>query len=243
MKKAILTGHSKGLGKAITLELIKRGYAVLGLSRTQSEKMTALQQVSLDLSDSSALLEWLENEALRTFLRGARQAILINNSGTVSPVNPLGKQSNREIITSVGLNVSAPLILSNAFIECTSGVPDRRILHISSGAGRVGYPSWSVYCATKAALDNHARAVAEDGIANLKISSLAPGIVDTGMQAEIRSCDEEEFPQVKAFQGFKAGGDLATPAATAFRICEILLSPAYGRDLITDVRDFQTTAS
>lgn len=243
MNKAILTGHSKGLGQAITLELIKRGYGVLGLSRSSSPGMQGLQQESLDLSDSTALLEWIDSGAPRAFLQGATQAILVNNSGIVSPVNPLGKQSNPAILTSVGLNVTAPLMLSNAFTEYTTGVPDRRILHISSGAGRVGYSSWSVYCATKAALDNHARAVAEDGIANLRISSLAPGIVDTGMQAEIRSCNEEEFPHVKAFQGFKAEGDLATPEATAFRICEMLLSPAFGQDLITDVRDFQPAGS
>lgn len=239
MKKAILTGHSKGLGRAMTLELIDRGYEVLGISRSLSGNMKGLQQVSLDLSDSSALLEWTDSGMSRTFLRGAGQAILINNSGIVSPVNPLGKQSNREIVTSVGLNVSAPLILSNAFVESTAGVPDRRILHISSGAGRMGFPSWSVYCATKAALDQHARAVAEDAIANLKISSLAPGIVDTGMQAEIRSCNEDVFPQVKAFKDFKTSGDLATPEATASRICQILLSPSFGDDLVSDVRDFQ----
>lgn len=239
MKKAILTGHSKGLGKAITLELIKQGYEVLGLSRSHSQEMVGLQQVSLDLSEGSALLEWIESGIPQAFLRGARQAILVNNSGLVSPVNPLGKQSNREIVTSVSLNVSAPLILSNAFVESTADAPDRRILHISSGAGRMGFPSWSVYCATKAALDQHARAVAEDAIANLKISSLAPGIVDTGMQAEIRSCNEDEFPQVKAFKDFKTEGDLATPEATAAKICQILLSPSFGNDLVSDVRDFQ----
>jgi len=102
----------------------------------------------------------------------------------------------------------------------------------------MGFPSWSVYCATKAALDNHARAVSEDGIANLKISSLAPGIVDTGMQAEIRSCSEDEFPQVKEFKDFKEEGDLATAEATASRICRMLLSPAFGSDLVTDVRNY-----
>jgi NAD(P)-dependent dehydrogenase (short-subunit alcohol dehydrogenase family) len=239
MKKVILTGHSKGLGKAITFELINQGFEVLGLSRGYAENIRGLQQVSLDLSDSSALLEWIGSGMPAAFLLGATQAILVNNSGIVSPVNPLGKQSNREILTSVGLNVSAPLILSNVFVEHTNNVRDRRILHISSGAGRTGYPSWSVYCATKAALDHHARSVFEDGIANLKISSLAPGIVDTGMQAEIRSCSEEEFPQVKTFKNFKTEGDLATPGETAARICKILLSPSFGDDLITDVRDFQ----
>ena len=238
MNKVILTGHSKGLGKSMTLELINRGYEVLGVSRSFSDNVAGLQQVSLDLSDSSALLEWIDGGMPEAFFQDAERAILVNNSGIVTPVSPLGKQSNHEILTSISVNVSAPLILSNAFVEHTANIPDRRILHISSGAGRMGFPSWSVYCATKAALDHHVRAVSEDGVVNLRVSSLAPGIVDTGMQAKIRSFNENEFPKVKAFKEFKEKGDLATPEATASRICEMLLSSDFGKDLITNVNDF-----
>lgn len=238
MKKVILTGHSKGLGKALAHALIEEGFEVLGLSRTRSDDLNGLQQVMLDLSNSAALLQWIESGKLNSFLEGAEQAILINNSGVVSPVGPLGKQANEDIVRGVALNVTAPLILSNSFIENTGGVLDRRILHISSGAGRVAYASWSVYCATKAALDHHARAVNEDGIPRLKISSLAPGIVDTGMQAEIRSCNADDFPQVETFQKFKKEGDLASPEETAAKITKMLLSSMFGEDLITDVRDY-----
>jgi benzil reductase ((S)-benzoin forming) len=238
VKKVILTGHSKGLGKALALALIKAGYDVLGLSRSRSDDLNGLQQVMLDLSNSAALLQWIESGKLNSFLEGAEQAILINNSGVVSPVGPLGKQANEDIVRGVALNVSAPLMLSNSFIENTDSVLDRRILHISSGAGRVAYASWSVYCATKAALDHHARAVNEDEIPRLKISSLAPGIVDTGMQAEIRSCNADDFPQVETFRSFKKEGDLASPEETAAKITKMLLSSAFGEDLITDVRDY-----
>jgi len=238
VKKVILTGHSKGLGKALALALVEEGFEVLGLSRTRSGDLNGLQQAMLDLSNSSALVRWIECGKLNSFLEGADQAILINNSGVVSPVGPLGKQANQDIVRSVALNVSAPLILSNSFIENTDDVLDRRILHISSGAGRIAYASWSVYCATKAALDHHARAVNEDEIPKLKISSLAPGIVDTGMQAEIRSCNADEFPQVETFQNFKKEGDLASPEETAAKITRLLLSSTFGEDLVTDVRDY-----
>jgi NAD(P)-dependent dehydrogenase (short-subunit alcohol dehydrogenase family) len=96
---------------------------------------------------------------------------------------------------------------------------------------------WSVYCATKAALDNHARAVHEEGVQGLKISSLAPGIVDTGMQAEIRSRSAREFPQVAKFRSLKAAGELASPEETAAKITRLLLSSAFGKEPVTDVRD------
>jgi benzil reductase ((S)-benzoin forming) len=237
MKKVILTGHSQGLGKALALALIEKGCDVLGLSRTRSDDLNGLQQMMLDLSDGSALLQWIESGALKFFFEGAEQAILINNSAVISPVSPLGKQANEAIVRCVDLNVSAPLILSNSFIENTDGVSDRRILHLSSRAGRVGFAGMSVYCATKAALDHHARTVNEDGVPNLKISSLAPGTVDTGMQADIRACSAKEFPQVRTFQNFKTEGDLATPEETAAKISKMLLSSTFGEDLITDVRD------
>jgi benzil reductase ((S)-benzoin forming) len=237
MKKVILTGHSQGLGKALALALIEKGCDVLGLSRTRSDDLNGLQQVTLDLSDGSALLQWIESGALKFFFDGAEQAILINNSAVISPVSLVGKQANEDIVRCVDLNVSAPLILSNSFVENTDGVSDRRILHLSSRAARVCFAGMSVYCATKAALDHHARTVNEDGVPNLKISSLAPGTVDTGMQADIRACSAEEFPQVRTFQNFKTEGDLATPEETAAKISKILLSSAFGEDLITDVRD------
>ena len=237
MKRAVITGHSKGLGNALASTLIEEGFDVLGLSRSCSDEIRGLQQVGLDLSDSTSLLNWVENGHLKRFLEGADQAILINNSGAISPIGPLGEQVNADIVRSVDLNVCAPLLLSNAFVETTDDNADRRILHISSGAGRVAYSSWSVYCATKAALDHHARTVNEDGIANLRISSLAPGIVDTGMQADIRSCSADQFPQIETFKKFKTEGQLASPETTAARIVRILLSESFGQDVTSDVRD------
>ena len=120
MKKVILTGHSKGLGKALASALVAEGCEVLGISRSRADEEQGLQQVTLDLSDMDALRQWLESRELRSFLEGAKQAILINNSGVVSPVGALGTLANEEIVRSIELNVAAPLVLSNAFIEPVS---------------------------------------------------------------------------------------------------------------------------
>ena len=237
MKKVIITGHSKGLGNALAHTFLKQGFDVLGLSRSRMDDRVGLQQVDLDLSNSAALLKWIDSGELKGFLEGAGQAMLINNAGSINPIGPLGKQANDDIVRSVDLNVCAPLLLSNAFVENTHGVADRRILHISSGAGRTAYSGWSVYCATKAALDHHARAVNENGIANLRISSLAPGIVDTGMQAEIRSSSADRFPEIEKFRDLKAKGQLVSPEETATGIVQILLSEKFGQNSTMDVRD------
>lgn len=237
MKKVIVSGHSKGLGSALALTLIKQGFEVLGLSRSRMGDVSGLQQVTMDLSDTVALLNWIESGGLKHFVEGADQAILINNAGVVGPVGSLGAQANKDIVRSVDLNVGAPLLLSNAFVKSTVDITDRRIMHISSGAGRAAYSGWSVYCATKAALDHHARSVNEDQIANLRITSLAPGIVDTGMQAEIRSCSADQFPDIEKFRTLKSKGQLVSPEETAIGIVGILLSEKFGQDSVMDVRD------
>lgn len=236
MNKIIVTGHSKGLGHALAQTFLERGFDVLGISRSRSADTEGLQQVSLDLSDGAALLQWIKSSGLKRFLEGAGQAILINNSGSISPIGPLGKQANADIVSSVALNVCAPLLLSNAFVEATDDIPDRRILHISSGAGRTAYSGWSVYCASKAALDHHARTVNEEGITNLRISSLAPGIVDTGMQADIRSSSEDRFPRIEVFREFKKKGQLVSPEETAAGIAAIVLAENFGQETVTDIR-------
>lgn len=238
MKKAVLTGHSKGLGAAIAADLLGRGIAVLGLSRSKSDGAAhpLLIEVALDLADADALAGWLAGGDLTRFLAGAQTSLLINNAGVVAPIAPLGRQSAADLIRMVSLNVTGPLILSDAFAATTDGKPDRRILHISSGAGRKPYPSWSAYCATKAALDHHASAVQTDALPGLRISSLAPGIIDTAMQATIRSTPAEDFPLLERFQGFKADGALSSPADAARTITTYLLSDGFGSDSLTDIR-------
>jgi NAD(P)-dependent dehydrogenase (short-subunit alcohol dehydrogenase family) len=114
---------------------------------------------------------------------------------------------------------------------------DRRIVHISSGAARNPYPGWSIYCATKAALDHHARAVVLDNNRALRVSSVAPGVVDTDMQAEIRGTGLEHFPLREKFDDLKRNGQLSTPADAARKVLDYALSDTFGDSPVVDVRD------
>ncbi|MGE5651882.1 MAG: SDR family NAD(P)-dependent oxidoreductase, partial [Bacillota bacterium] len=98
------------------------------------------------------------------------------------------------------------------------------------------YPGWSVYCATKAALDHHARAVVLDKNDALRICSLAPGVIDTGMQAEIRASSLEQFPLRERFDALKRDGALTAPDDGAARLVDYLLSDSFGRDPVADLR-------
>lgn len=239
-KLAIVTGHSRGLGAALTDQLLKHGYRVLGLSRQPLVAASGLQQIGLDLGDAASLANWLAGGELTALLAGATAAVLVNNAGTVQPIGPAGSHAASETIRALTLNVTAPLLLSDAFVAATANCLDRRILHISSGAGRNAYPGWSIYCAGKAALDRHAEAVAQERLPGLRIASLAPGVVDTGMQEEIRASSDAQFPLRPRFVDLKNRGQLASPAQTATSAVAYLLGADFGQQPLVDLRDLAT---
>lgn len=240
--KAILTGHSRGLGAAIAADLLSRNVRVLGLSRTRNGDLAGrfpdlLEQAELDLSDTAALAGWLGRGAAEDFLSGCEAVLLINNAGLVQPMGPAGAQDPLAIARAVGVNVAAPMMLASAFVAASRVCPDRRIVHLSSGAAHKAYAGWSVYCASKAALDHHARAVALDRIPALRICSVAPGVVDTDMQSEVRAATPEQFPLRDRFIALKQAGELAAPEDAARRFVDHLLSDEFGRVPVTDLRE------
>jgi NAD(P)-dependent dehydrogenase (short-subunit alcohol dehydrogenase family) len=242
MIKAILTGHTKGLGAALADELLGRGIAVLGLARGTAPALAArfpqgLVQIELDLADSAALAAWLAGGVLKVWLAGCEKVLLINNAGMVQPVGPIASHDPAAIARAVALNVAAPMMLASAVAAAREPRTECRIVHVSSGAGRNPYPGWSVYCATKAALDLHARAAALDHNINLRICSLAPGVVDTGMQAEIRATSLEQFPMRQHFDDMKRAGALAAPAVCAQKLVDYLLAVQFGSAPVDDLRN------
>lgn len=251
MKKplAIVTGHSRGLGAAIAGELLQRGIAVLALSRSGNADLAGrfperLQEIRLDLSDSAALLDWLATPQLADALKDVGLAMLVNNAASLQPVAMLGSQDARLLARAIALNVTAPLLLSNAVAAHTHQADERRLLHLSSGAARKPYAGWSVYCASKAALDQHARACMQDvelgglrGLRGLRIASLAPGVIDTGMQAEIRASAEQDFPLRQHFERLHADGQLSRPEDCARNLVDYLLGDCFAEPEVFDLRE------
>ena len=140
-----------------------------------------------------------------------------------------------EIAAAMTINVSAPLLFSAALARRHAG--ELRILHVSSGAARHPYPGWSIYGASKAALDHHARCVAADGRAKLRICALAPGVIDTDMQTTIRASDAADFPLKDKFVALKAEGRLSTPQGAARAAVDYLLSEKFGSQPVADLRE------
>lgn len=242
MIKCVLTGHSRGIGAALVQQLVGKDIPVLGVSRHvwAEEARTVpplLTQAALDLSDSAALLAWCQSDALPTFLAGAEQVLLINNAGILSPVGDLSWQRPDAVQQTVQVNVAAPLMLTSAVCTAAPQQAERRIVHVSSGAARQAYAGWSVYGASKAALDHHARCVAADGLAGVRICSVAPGVVDTDMQGQVRGTPQAAFPLRERFEQLWQNDQLRSPSAVAEQLLDYLLSPQFGEQAVADLRD------
>ena len=104
-------------------------------------------------------------------------------------------------------------------------------------SGAAPCAGWSVYSATKAALDHHARSAALDAVPHVRVASMAPGVIDTDMQTEIRASAPDKFPLLPQFQALKRDGLLSTPEACAQKILRYLLSDDFSNGAIVDVRE------
>jgi benzil reductase ((S)-benzoin forming) len=111
--RAIVTGHTRGLGAALAEQLLARDVAVLGLSRSRHATLkarfpTQLEEIELTLDDPARVAQWIATEALHAFLKGAQTVLLINNAGMVQPIGPIEGQDPTAIASAVSLNVATP---------------------------------------------------------------------------------------------------------------------------------------
>ena len=245
----IITGASRGLGAALADLLLDPAQHLLCLARHTREDLAEraraagarCEQWSADLSEPIAIATRLE--AWLRSLRAAdfASATLINNAGVLTRPGPLDECSDAELSMALRVGLEAPLLLSAAFLRATRGwkIP-RRVLNISSGLGRHAMAGQAAYCAAKAGMDHYSRALALDEAHRdngAAIVSLAPGVIDTDMQVQLRSADAAGFPDRQTFIGLKESGRLASPAHAAAGILAYLERPDFGAKPVADVRD------
>jgi benzil reductase ((S)-benzoin forming) len=153
-----------------------------------------------------------------TFLAG-----LVHNAGAIAPVKPLDKVDASDWAHSIQVNLVGVQDLTQRIYPLLGGEHQSRITVISSGASLRPIGSWSAYCVSKAGLDMWSRCVAEEGReSNISSVSVAPGIVDTGMQTEIRSTPAEDFPSLQSFIDLHANGDLARSEDVAAQLMPLV---------------------
>lgn len=224
----IITGASRGLGKALAEEALQQPNAhVLGVSRHATIEHPRYQHQPLDLSD----IEAVQNNLYKLFPArpDASSLTLINNAGVLGEIGYVGELPNEHYGFVLDVNVVAPAMLMNTFLSAYGSLTcPRTVLNISSGAGQRPVDGWGAYCASKAALDmlsQVAQKEQEQRGRGVRIRSLAPGTVDTDMQAHIRQAPEQQFSEVARFAELHAQHKLASASGAASRIIRWLQAP------------------
>ncbi len=234
----IVTGGSSGLGRAL-IDAAPAGSARLDVSRS-GHGGEGVNHVAADLSDPSS---WSEvGGAIEAAVDEAEwdRITMFHNAGTLTPIGFVGETDHDAVTTNVLLNSASTQVLGHRFLAAVRDLPARReLVLISSGAARRPIAGWATYGAAKAAGDLWARSVGEEQSqrGGAMVLSVAPGVVATPMQQEIRDTDERDFPGVERFREMHASGDLAEPEPTAGALWDLLDRPALRTGSVLDLRD------
>lgn len=238
MKSVWITGTSRGLGLELAHHFLAQGWQVYGIGRSHSIENEAYHANYLNLADPQAVLAHRFEIPI-----GTSEALLIHNAGTLGEIAHLGHYENPQRINEAyQVNLVAAAILSNTFLQtikhvgCASG-----IIFISSGAARNAYDGWATYCSSKAGLDMLARCIAAENtdVKTFRIFSIAPGVVDTGMQEEIRKAKPNQFSKIDRFLTLKNENKLEKPAEVASKIYRVWEVRNKIKETCIDLRELQ----
>lgn len=224
-RTAVVTGASRGLGAGLARTFHEAGLRLALCSRSapvlaEGERVLAQR---LDVTDGNAV----ERFAAAAVDRFERIDLWVNNAGVLEPIGMLHDLASEEFSRHLAVNVLGVFHGSRAFarhLRRRSG--EGVLVNVSSGAGRRPYAGWSAYCAAKAAVDRMTECVAEEEREHgLRAYSVAPGVIDTDMQAAIRACDASRFPAVERFRELKRSERYNSPRFVAKRLLTLAFDP------------------
>ncbi|MEM7802109.1 MAG: SDR family NAD(P)-dependent oxidoreductase [Chloroflexota bacterium] len=224
MKLAIISGGSRGLGAALVDLYRGEGYTIVELSR--SAKLA--ESIRLDLSNPKDVTEKIPSIFADLAGQPLESVLFFNNAGVLPPIGMISSKETADILANINVNYTSAILLMREFVLAFQAAAcPKMIVNISSGAALRGMYGWSLYCGAKAGIENFVRSVAveqADQSHPIKAVNIGPGIIDTDMQATIRSATAEDFPSVERFKEFKSGGNLKSPETVAQGIANIINS-------------------
>jgi benzil reductase ((S)-benzoin forming) len=232
MQAFIVIGVSSGIGLALVQELLSRGKVVLGLGRKNVVTHPNYTFTQLDLSDANAVASFAFPEMNESFA-------LIYNAGVLGEVKPVVNQSLENSAEVFQVNYLSAVTLSQKVLQDANCC---QLVYISSGAAKRAIAGWSQYCASKAALDRFAETLQIELIHAKRdciVKSIAPGVVDTPMQKQIRLSDESDFPQVLQFINLYENQELSSVEEVAQKLYFVSQNCDAFPDVCLSLRDVE----
>ncbi|MFA5574443.1 MAG: SDR family NAD(P)-dependent oxidoreductase [Brumimicrobium sp.] len=211
----IITGTSSGIGYEIAKFYLEKGNKVIGIARTNTIEHSNFIFLKCDLSDYNQL----KLLSLKPLIKSEDYPIrLINNAGILGEINRSFYLSLDHYKDVANINIVAVQYLCSYIIDTFGFSNVDLIINITSGAAQRPMPSWSAYAASKAAIDSFATSLVEE-IKELggktRVFNIAPGVVDTPMQKQIRASNQDKFSQLQHFVDLKKNNQLRTPEEVA----------------------------
>ncbi len=207
-KLAIITGGNRGLGEALVKKLSFLEFDIISISRKETDEQKSNPKftfLKIDLSKSTEFNE-LDGISFDKY----ESVVFISNAFVIEPIEKVGKLEKEKVELALKINTISPVLLTNKIISLIKkNKLDLKIINISSGAARGSIDGWSIYCASKAFNEHFFNTLAKES--GLEIYNIDPGVIDTGMQSQIRSKSDSEMPDVNNFREL----NLKTPQETA----------------------------
>ncbi len=190
-KQVLITGASRGIGRACAIEAAKRGAHIIAIARTQGS-LEALDDEIIALGASATLVPMkledfsaIDRLGAAIFERFGKLDALIGNAGMLGTLSPVAHLSPKEVEKVMAVNFTANYRLIRSFDLPLREAKNGRALFISSSSANSAKPYWGLYAASKAALNAVVKAYAGEVIkTNLKANIFYPGAVRTAMRAK-----------------------------------------------------------
>ena len=203
---ALVTGASRGIGRAIALAMGREGAHVVAVART----VGGLEELDDDIKSaggSASLVpmdlrkpEGIDQLGLVVFERWKRLDILVGNAGVLGKLSPLGHIEPKTWDEVMAVNVTANWRLIRSFDPLLRQSDGGRAVFVTSGAARIIHAYWGPYAVSKAALEALAKTYAAETVTTaIKVSLLNPGPIRTRMRAQaMPGEDPDSLPAAEA---------------------------------------------
>ncbi|WP_395377184.1 SDR family NAD(P)-dependent oxidoreductase [Marinicella sp. W31] len=229
MQLAIVTGGSKGLGEALCQLYIEKNWQVWELSRSGKNDYS----ITCDFSDREKAATIVDDVFGDLATEDWERVVLFNNVADLNPIGPLDTSTPESWFRHIDVNWASVVLSCGLFSKhFQQHKANKYMAHISSGAARRDISGWSLYCASKAAMERFSGVMALEQAEQahpIRSIIINPGVMDTNMQQLIRQQSSDVFQDVAQFKQLHQQQQLADPQSVAEACVRIMDSyPANG---------------